>query len=200
MKLYYFPGACSLAPHITLKELGIPHELVKVDLRAHVTEAGEDYYKINFKGAVPLIELDNGARLSEGIAIVQYLADLDPAQKMTYAVGSLERYRVVEWYNFIADIHKCFGVLFHPAGEVEKAASIEKMVSNYTWVDAQLAGKEYLMGDKFTAADAYLFVTLRWAYAFKVNIDGLGNLKALFDRVAARPAVQDALRAEGLQA
>ena len=201
MKLYYAAGACSLSPHIILRELGRTPELVKVNLREHKTETGEDYYSINFKGAVPLLELDNGERLTEGIAITQYLADLEPAMKLIPKVGSIERYRVVEWQSFISDIHRCYGPLFHPDGvaETTKNAAIEKLVKNYTWINEQLKGKSYLMGENFTIPDAYLFATLRWSYALRVPITGLENLKAYFDRVKSRPAVQEALKAEGLQ-
>ena len=201
MKLYYSPGACSLSPHIILRELGETPELVKVDLRAHKTEKGEDYFNINFKGSIPLLELDNGERLTEGMAIAQYLADKNPEKKLIPHVASMARYRVVEWQSFVSDIHKCYGPLFHPDGvaEVTKNAAIEKLVKNYTWINEQLKGKSYLMGENFTIPDAYLFATLRWGYALKVPVTELENLKAYFDRVKSRPAVQEALGAEGLK-
>jgi len=201
MKLYYAPGACSLSPHIILCELGRTPELIKVNLKEHKTEVGEDYYSINFKGAVPLLELDNGERLTEGMAIAQYLADLEPAMKLIPEVGAMERYRVVEWQSFISDIHRTYGPLFHPEGmpEAAKSAAIDKLVKLYTWINGQLKGKSYLMGETFTIPDAYLFATLRWGYALKVVADDLENLKAYFNRVKSRPAVQEALKAEGLQ-
>ncbi|MGL4667151.1 MAG: glutathione transferase GstA [Saezia sp.] len=200
MKLYYSPGACSLSPHIILCELGLTPELVKVNLRDHKTEDGQDYYAITFKGAVPLLELDNGERLSEGAAITQYLADANPAKNLIPKVGAMERYRVVEWQSFISDIHRCYAPLFHAEGTTEEMqkAAMSKLAKHYTWIDGQLKDKAYLMGESFTIPDAYLFVTLRWAYALKVPITGLANLRSYFDRVKSRPAVQEALKTEGL--
>lgn len=200
MKLYYSPGACSLVPHITLIELGFVPELVRVSLNDHKTQTGEDYYTINFKGAVPLLELDNGERLSEGLAITQYLADLKPEKNLIPPVGVMARYRVIEWQSSISDIHRCFSPLFHPANVSDEAkkATIDKLLRLYTWVDEQLKNQDYLTGIDFTIADAYLFTTLRWGYALKLPITELNNLKAFFTRVQDRPAVQMALKAEGL--
>jgi len=200
MKLYYSPGACSLSPHIMLREAGLAFEPVLASTKTHKLQDGTDYYGINPKGYVPLLEFDNGERLSEGPAIVQYIADQAPAKKLAPPPGSLARYRLQEWLNFItSEIHKGFGALFIPGmPEDGKAVYRKKVGDRLKWVDSQLAGKSYLLGDDFTGADAYLFTVARWANGVGVDTSGLANLAAFMARVEARPAVQAALKAEGL--
>ena len=200
MKLYYSPGACSLSPHIVLHEAGIPFQAVMASTKTHKLADGTDYYTINAKGYVPLLELDNGERLSEGPAIVQYIADQAPDKGLAPANGTMARYRLQEWLNFItSELHKGFSPLFSPAiPEESKAISRAKLVERLTWVDSQLEGKDYLMGSQFTVADGYLFTVAGWAKYVAVDISGLKNLGAYLGRVAARPAVQEALKAEGL--
>jgi glutathione S-transferase len=200
MKLYFSPGACSLAPHIVLNESGLPFTLVKADLKAHRLEDGSDYYPITSKGQVPLLELDGGERLSEGPAIVQYLADQVPAKHLAPANGTMARYRVQEWLNFItSELHKGIGGLFNPAMPEEgKAVIRERAAAKLKWVDERLEGKQYLMGDAFTIADPYLFTVTNWTSHTGIDISGLKNLGAFQARMAARPAVQAALKAEGL--
>ena len=200
MKLYYSPGACSLSPHIVLREAGLDFEPVLASTKTHKLQDGTDYYTINPKGYVPLLELDNGERLSEGPAIVQYVADQAPAKKLAPPNGTFERYRLQEWLNFItSELHKGFGNLFNPAMPEEgKAVARARVTDRLKWVDTQLAGKQYLMGDTFSVADAYLFTVSNWAQYVGVDISGLANLVAYRARVAARPAVQEAMKAEGL--
>jgi glutathione S-transferase len=200
MKLYYSPGACSLSPHIVLRESGLAFEPVLASTKTHKLQDGTDYYGINPKGYVPLLELDDGQRLSEGPAIVQYIADQVPAKKLVPAAGTMERYRVQEWLNFItSELHKGFGVLFNPAmPEEAKAVMRTKVTGRLEWVDQQLEGRQYLMGDTFSVPDAYLFVVTNWAQHVGIDVSGLKNLSAFQARMAARPAVQEALKAEGL--
>jgi glutathione S-transferase len=200
MKLYYSPGACSLSPHIALHEAGLEHTPVLASTKSHKLQDGTDFYSINPLGYVPLLELDNGERLREGPAIVQYIADQAPDKKLAPANGTMERYRLQEWLTFIGtEIHKGFGPLFNPATPEEfKAMSREKVLQRLQWVDSQLAGKQYLMGDQFTVADGYLFTVTNWAKLTHVDISGLSNLAAYRERVGARPAVQAAMKAEGL--
>ena len=201
MKLYFSPGACSLAPHIVLQESGLPFVLVKADLKTHQLAAdGSDYYPITSKGQVPLLELDGGERLSEGPAITQYIADKVPAKNLAPANGTMARYRVQEWLNFItSELHKGVGGLFNPAmPEDGKAVIRAKATSKLKWVDEQLEGKQYLMGDAFTIADAYLFTVANWTGHTGIDISGMKNLVAFQARMAARPAVQAAMKAEGL--
>ena len=200
MKLYYSPGACSLSPHIVLREAGLAFEPVLASTKTHQLQDGTDYYSINPKGYVPLLELDNGERLSEGPAIVQYIADKVPAKNLAPANGTMERYRLQEWLNFItSELHKGIGGLFNPAmPEEAKALMRAKGTDRLKWVDEQLAGKQYLMGDHFSVADAYLFTIANWTKFVGIDISTLSNLGAYMARVAARPAVQEALKAEGL--
>ena len=200
MKLYFSPGACSLAPHIVLNESGLPFTLVKADLKAHKLEDGSDYYQTTSKGQVPLLEFDNGERLSEGPAITQYIADQVPAKKLAPANGTMERYRVQEWLNFVtSELHKGIGGLFNPAMPEEGKAVIRaRATSKLQWVDERLEGKQYLVGDAFTIADAYLFTVTNWTGHTGIDISGMKNLSAFQARMAARPAVQAALKAEGL--
>jgi glutathione S-transferase len=199
-KLYYSPGACSLSPHIALREAGLPFDLVLADLKKHQLTDGSDYYSINAKGSVPVLELNDGQRLTEGPAIVQYIADQAPASKLAPAAGSMERYRLMEWLNFITtELHKGFSPLFNPAmPEEAKALSRAKLGERFAWVDQQLVGKSYLMGETFTVADGYLFTVANWGKHVGVDISPQQNLGAFMGRVAARPAVQAALKAEGL--
>ena len=200
MKLYYSPGACSLSPHIVLRESGLPFELVPADLKSHQLKDGSDYYGVSPKGYVPLLELDNGERLSEGPAIVQYVADQVPAKKLAPANGTMARYRQQEWLNFItSELHKGIGSLFNPAlPEDYKPAVKELALGRLKWVNEQLEGKQYLMGESFSVADAYLFTVANWTKFVDIDISGLANLGAFMGRMAARPAVQEALKAEGL--
>ncbi len=200
MKLYYSPGACSLSPHIALREAGIAFEAVKAPTKTHQLDDGTDYYSINPLGYVPLLELDDGARLREGPAIVQYIADLAPLKNLAPANGTMARYRLQEWLTFIGtEIHKGFSPLFNPAFPDEvKAMARDKLAARLKWVDAELAGKQYLMGDNFSVADGYLFTTTNWAKPTGVDLSGFANLLAYRERVGARPAVQEAMRAEGL--
>jgi glutathione S-transferase len=200
MKLYYSPGACSLSPHIVLEEAGLPYEPVLASTKTHKLQDGTDYYTINPKGYVPLLELDDGQRLTEGPAIVQYLADLAPTKGLAPANGTMARYRLQEWLNFItSELHKGIGGMFNPAmPEEAKALMRARATDRLKWVDNQLAGKAYLMGDAFSVADAYLFTVARWSKLVGIDISGMTELTAYLDRVAARPAVQSAMKAEGL--
>jgi glutathione S-transferase len=200
MKLYYSPGACSLSPHIALKEAGLAFEPVQASTKTHKLQDGTDYYGINPLGYVPLLELDDGTLLREGPAIVQYIADLAPTKNLAPANGTLQRYRLQEWLTFIGtEIHKTFSPLFNPATpEDYKTIAKEKLVSRLKWVDSQLEGKQYLMGDHFSVADGYLFTVTNWAKPLSVDLSGFPNLVAYRARVAARPAVQEAMKAEGL--
>jgi glutathione S-transferase len=200
MKLYYSPGACSLSPHIVLRESGLKFDTVLASTKSHKLQDGTDYYTINPKGYVPLLELDDGQRLSEGPAIVQYIADQVPASGLAPAAGTTARYRLMEWLNFIStELHKSFSPLFTPGmPEEAKALYRERLLGRFKYLDQQLEGKSYLMGDGFTVADAYLFTVSSWCKHVGVDISGLANLGAYIGRVAARPAVQAAMRAEGL--
>ncbi|MGR4868492.1 glutathione transferase GstA [Variovorax sp. LARHSF232] len=200
MKLYYSPGACSLSPHIALHEAGLAFEPVLASTKSHKLQDGTDYYGINPLGYVPLLELDDGTRLREGPAIVQYIADLVPNKNLAPANGTLQRYRLQEWLTFIGtEIHKTFSPLFSPATpEDYKPLAKEKLASRLKWVDSQLEGKQYLMGDHFSVADGYLFTVTNWAKPTGVDLSDLPNLLAYRERVAARPAVQAAMKAEGL--
>ncbi|MDP2007680.1 MAG: glutathione transferase GstA [Rubrivivax sp.] len=199
-KLYYSPGACSLSPHIALREAGLPFDLVLASTKTKKLADGSDYLVINPKGQVPLLELDDGQRLSEGPVIVQYIADRAPASGLAPAAGTMERYRLMEWLNFITtELHKGFSPLFTP-GMPEEAKAIARAAlrARLAWVDSQLAGKSYLMGETFTVADAYLFTVAGWGKYVAVDTSALAGLTAYMARVAARPAVQAALKAEGL--
>lgn len=201
MKLYFSPGACSLAPHIVLQEAGLPFTLVQADLKKHeLASDHSDYYRITSKGQVPVLELDGGERLSEGPVISQYIADQVPAKKLAPANGSMARYRLQEWLNFItSELHKGVGGLFNPAmPEEAKALMRDKALSKFRWADQALEGKSYLTGDEFSIADAYLFTIANWTEHTGIDISGLKNLAAFRARMAARPAVQAALKAEGL--
>ena len=200
MKLYYSPGACSLSPHIALREAGLAFEPVLASTKSHKLQDGTDYYSINPLGYVPLLELDDGTRLREGPAIVQYIADQVPAKNLAPASGTLPRYRLQEWLTFIGtEIHKSFTPLFMPAMPEEgKKLYRDRLMSRFTWVNGALAGKEYVMSGHFTVADGYLYVVTRWTGPMNIDISGLANLVAHQQRITARPAVQEALKFEGL--
>lgn len=200
MKLYYAPGACSLSPHIVSREAGIDLELERADIAQKKTETGKDFWSVNPKGQVPVLETDDGQKLTEGPVIVQYLADQKPGSGLVPAPGTIDRYRVQEWLNFVgSEMHKTYGPLFRPTTPEEfKVLSREVLGRRIAWLDQQLAGKHYLMGDKFSVADAYLFTVLRWSPRVGIDLSKSANVVAYIDRVAARPKVQEALKAEGL--
>jgi glutathione S-transferase len=200
MKLYFSPGACSLAPHIVLQEAGLDFSLERVDIRARRTAAGADFLAINPKGYVPALALKDGTVLTEGPAIVQFVADLAPERQLVPANGTLERYQLIEWLNFIStELHKGFSPLFRPASTDDvKDAARAALQNRLGWVAERLAGRDYLMGSQFTVADAYLFTVLSWAGHVGFDLAPWPLLTAYSQRVAARPAVQQALRAEGL--
>jgi glutathione S-transferase len=202
MKLYFSPGACSLSPHIVLLESGLPFECEKVDLKQKVTASGADFTSINPKGYVPALQLDGGLVLTEGPAIVQYLADLAPEKHLAPLAGSLGRYKLAEWLNFIStEIHKAYGPLFNPASSEEAKGNARAALAKRFPVPARtLAGNDYLLGDQFSVADAYLFTVLSWAAKVDVDLSPWPSLQAFQLRVGARPAVQRALREEGLLA
>jgi len=200
MKLYYSPGACSLSPHIVLREAGLSFDLVKKDLHSQTLEDGSDYRTINPKGYVPALVLDDGQVLTEGPAIVQYLADQVPGKKLAPPAGTLERVRLQEWLNYItSELHKTFSPLFNKqASEDWKAAARALLDRRIDYVAKALEGRNYLMGDTFTVADCYLFTVLNWAAWVKVDLSRWPGASEYLKRVAARPAVQAALQAEGL--
>jgi glutathione S-transferase len=200
VKLYYSPGACSLSPHIVLRELGLPYELEKVDIRTHTTASGKDFYTINPKGYVPAVQLDDGRVLTEGPAVVQYLANLKPEAKLAPACGTFEREQLQEWLNYIGtEVHKTFGLLFHsdlPAGFREQ--TIANVGKKLDFLAKHLNGRKFLLGDAFSVADAYLFTILRWTRKFKIDLAQWPALQQYFNTIAERPAVQTSLKEEGL--
>lgn len=200
MKLFYYPGACSLAPHIVAREAGIHLELAKVDLATKTVAIEGDYWKVNPKGYVPALQLDNGEILTEASAIVQYLADLKPGSGLAPPNGTLARYRVQEALTYInSEIHKTYSPLFNPKVLAEiRAERVEYLRKRYALLDQQLAGRKFLFGDQFTVADAYLFAVTNWAQFLNVDLGDYANVQAFQQRVAARPAVQAAMQAEGL--
>ncbi|QJR11888.1 Glutathione S-transferase GST-6.0 [Usitatibacter rugosus] len=200
MKLYFSPGACSLSPHIALREAGLDFTLQKVDTKTKQLDGGGDYLALNGKGYVPMLEMKDGDRLTEGPAIVQYIADLAPASKLAPAAGTKERVRLQEWLNFItSEIHKGFTPLFQAdTPEDYKPIARAKLSKRFDWLAKQLEGKTYLTGDTFTVADGYLFVVLNWTKFVGIDLTPWPALTAFQARVGARPKVQEALRAEGL--
>ncbi len=200
MKLYYSPGACSLSAHIALREAGLTFEAIAAPTKTHLLPDGTDYYRINPLGYVPLLELDDGSRLREGPAIVQYIADQVPQKNLAPANGTMARYRLQEWLNFIGtELHKSFGPIFNPATPEDfKAATKDRLLKRFQFVDDQLAGKDYLAGADFSVADGYLFTVGSWAPRVGLDLGGLANVQAHAKRVAARPAVRAAMEAEGL--
>lgn len=201
MKLYYSPAACSLSPHIVALEAGIPLTLEKVDMKTKTTESGKDYNTIAEKGAVPALELDDGQLLTEGVAIVQYLADLKPEAKLAPKNGTFERVRLQEWLNYIStELHKGIGGLFRADSYGPQGAEFIRSLLNkkFDYLAKKLDGKQYLTGDQFTVADAYLFTVLNWTNFVKIDLAPWPALAAYQKRVAARPSVQQAMKAEGL--
>jgi glutathione S-transferase len=200
MKLYYSPGACSLSPHIALHEAGLAHESILTPTKTHQTPDGTDFYTINPLGYVPFLALDDGRSLHEGPAIVQYIADLVPEKKLAPANGTFERYELQAWLTFIGtELHKSFSPLFTPTVADDYKATVRTRIrERLAWVNGELAGKDYLMGDTFTVADGYLFTVTNWARLTGVDLDGLEHLAAYRARVGARPAVVAAMKAEGL--
>lgn len=200
MKLFFAPGACSLSPHIALREAGLPADYERVDLRTKKTASGTDYLTINPKGQVPALQLDNGALLTEGPAVVQYIADQAPGARLAPAAGTLDRYRLMELLNFIStEIHKGFSPLFKPdTPEAYKDIAKNNLAVRFDTVGRLLDGKQYLMGDTFSVADGYLFTVLNWAPRVGIDLARWPAITDYHQRVAARPAVQEAMRAEGL--
>lgn len=200
MKLYYSPGACSLSPHIVAEEAGIKLELEKVDMKTKQTEHGADFLAINPKGYVPTLVLDDGQVLTEGPAIVQYLADLKPESALAPANGTLPRYRLQEALGYInSELHKTYSPLFSPATSAEMREERESYLrKRFAPIEQTLASRPFLLGDQFTAADAYLFTVTNWANFVNLDLSALPNLMAFQKRVAARPGVQAAMRAEKL--
>lgn len=202
MKLYYAPGACSLAPHIVLEEAGLPYRTVRVDLRQqpHRTEDGVDYTTINSKGYVPALSLDSGAVLTEGAAIMQYIADLVPETKLAPPPGTFERVHLQEWLHFVGtEIHKGFGPLWDDSAPLEvKTRAQERLEKRFSWIEHQLVGREYLVGSRFSVADAYLFTCMNWCNFLHIPLDKYPALTAYLARIAERPAVQAVFKAEGI--
>lgn len=200
MKLFYSPGACSLSPHIVLNELDLPYTVEKVDLKTHTTASGADFYTLNAKGYVPALQLDNGEVLTEGPAIIQYLAEHKPQANLLPPAGTLERARVQEWLNFIGtELHKTLAALFNPSISPEaKSKTIETFGKRLGFVDKALQGKDYLTGNAFSVADAYLFTIVNWAPMLKIDLSPWPTVVQFQKRVANRPAVQKTLKAEGL--
>ncbi|HEX5373194.1 MAG TPA: glutathione transferase GstA [Aquabacterium sp.] len=200
MKLFLKPGACSLSPHIVLEEAGLSYETEVVDLAKKVTASGADYLAINPKGYVPALLLDSGELLTEGPAIVQYLADLVPAKNLAPANGTLPRYQMQSWLTFIGtEIHKNFSPFFNPAATPDiKNAARANLERRLAYTNDQLAGRNYLLGEDFSVADAYLFTVVNWAKVIQLDLSAWPHLTAFLGRVGARPAVQAALKAEGL--
>lgn len=200
MKLYYTPGACSLAPHIVAREAGCAFDLVKVDLANKKTEDGGDYWKVNPKGYVPALGLDNGEVLTEANVICQYLADQKPESGLAPKPATMERYRLLEALTFVAaEVHKQLGAMFNPAMTPEmKEVQLGVVKRRFDALDKMLAGKEFVCGDKFSIADAYLFTVLTWTRHFNIDVSGWPNIKAFLDRIGQRPKVQEAMKAEGL--
>ena len=200
MKLYYSKGTCSLSPHIVLLEAGLPFTLEKVEFATKKTGTGADYLTVNSKGAVPALQLDDGKVLTEGPAIVQYLADLKPESGLAPRAGTFERYRLMEILNYItSEVHKGFSPLFNPKISTDwKASALANLDKKFAWLSGFLAGKSYLLGDTFTVADAYLFTVLGWSGHVGIDLKKWPVLDAFQSRVAQRPKVQQALKEEGV--
>jgi len=200
MQLYYSPGACSLATHITLREAGLPFELKRADVKTKKLEDGSDYLAVNSKGAVPALRLDSGQVLTEGVAIMQYLADQKPESNLAPRNGTFERYQLQEWLNYVtSEVHKSFSPLWNPsAGEQVHAYTRANLEKKFDWLNTQLAGRKFLTGESFTIADAYLFTVVNWTNFLGIDLAKWPALRDFQARVAARPKVQEALDAEGL--
>lgn len=201
MKLYYKSGACSLSPHIVLREAGLDFSIEKVDLATKKTETGDDFLAVNPKGQIPTLLLNDGSILTEGVAIVQYLADQKPDRQLMPEQGTLARYHALEWLNYIAtELHKGFSPLFNPKTPDDfKAVTREALSKKFAYVNESLKDNQFLLGARFSVADAYLFTVMGWAKALKFDLSALTELNAYLDHVAARPAVDAALTAEGLK-
>ena len=202
MRLYYSPGACSLAPHIVAREAGVPIELVKVDLAAKFTESGEDFLTVNPKGSVPTLSLNDGTVLTEGVVISQFVADQSPDAGLLPSQGTIGRYRALEWLNFVAtELHKGFGPLWRKETPAEIRTVVKDMLgAKFSYLDRHLAGQDFLLGDCFGVADAYAFTVLSWAPVVGIDLASWPNVAAYVDRISARPNVRAALAAEGLGA
>ncbi len=200
LKLYYSPGACSLASHIALHETGLPFEIDKYISATKTTAGGEDFLKVNPKGYVPTIRLDDGSILTEGAAVLQYIADQNPASGLAPRAGTMERYRLQEWLTFIGtELHKTYGPLFSKTVTPEaKRQGFDRLTLRLGYVESVLADRPYLIGDSFTVADAYLFVVVRWSKRVGFDLAPFPRLQEYMARIAARPSVQAALKAEGL--
>ena len=200
MKLYFSPGACSLSPHIALLEAGMTFDKEQVDLKAKKTKSGNDFLAINPKGQVPTLQLDNGEILTEGPAIVQYIADQKPASNLAPTAGTSARYRLQEWLNFIStEIHKGFSPLWRPTTPEEyKKIVRENLAAKFAYLDKHFAKNKFLMGDNFTVADGYCFTVLNWAHMLKIDLNSYPNLVAYCDRITTRPKVKEAMKSEGL--
>jgi len=198
MKLFYYPGACSLSPHMVLCEAGIHFELEKVDLATKKTEHGEDYLQINPKGQVPALLLDNGNLLTEGVAIIQYIADHVPAKHLMPSKDNFKHYQALEWLNYIAtELHKGFGPLFNPKFPADlKEATKQQLTTKFTYVDSQLSHKDFLLGEQLSIADFYLYTIITWAKAMNLELGSLTNLTHFIKNMEARPSVKAALAAE----
>lgn len=201
MKLYYSPGACSLASHIAMLEAGLNFTALKAPTSTHKLDDGTDYYAINPLGYVPLLQMDDGAKLTEGPAILQYVAALAPTKKLAPPAGTLPNFQMQSWLTYIStELHKGgFSLLFNPMFTDEQKSAIKtKLAGRLAYIDKALAGKDYLMGADFSVADAYLFTVTNWAGKTGVDMAALSNIAAFRARMAARPAVQAAMKAEGL--
>ncbi len=200
MKLYYSPGACSLSAHIALEEAGLDYEAIAAPTKTHKLADGTDYYTINPLGYVPLLVFNDGSKLREGPAIVQYIADQVPAKNLAPANGTMARYKLQEWLTFIGtELHKNFGPLFTPGTTDDvKTATKDRIAGRLKWVEGELAGKHYLMGETYTVADGYLFTVTNWAAHVGLDLSPYANLLAYRARIAVRPAVVAAMKAEGL--
>jgi glutathione S-transferase len=200
MRLYFFPGACSMSPHIALREVGLPFDLERVDPKTKKTAGDVDFFTVNPKGMVPVLELDNGERLTEGPAIVQYIADQKPESGLAPANGTMARARLQEWLNYItSEIHKGFTPLFKPdTPDDYKTIARGNLERQFAYIDKQLAGRQYLVGDNFTVADGYMFTVINWSRFHKLDLASWPNLAAYMERVRARPRVREAMKAEGL--
>lgn len=200
MKLYYMPGACSLASHIALREAGLDFEAVKVDGKTKKAANGEDYLQVTAKGYVPALRMNDGRVLTEGTAVLQYIADQKPAAQLSGAPGSATRYTVLEWLGYIStELHKGFGPLFTPGTTAEqKQAAKDTIAKRFGWVAGELGNKNFLLGEQFTIADAYLFTVLGWTGYVGMDLGAWPNLKSYHARVASRPAALAAMKAEGL--
>jgi len=199
-KLYYAPGVCSFAPHTILHEIGKPFDIVKVDIKAKKTESGIDYTTITKRGAVPLLQLDNGDTVREGVVILQYLADQNPDKNLAPRYGTMERVRVNEWLNFITtDLHKSFFVFFYDGGDKAKDLYTTKLDRHWAMVNDELANQDYICGNDFTIADPYLYTICTWAVKTDMNLDRFPNIIAYMNRMEQRPSIQKAMEAEGLK-